>query len=125
MANIHRIRSAFTLVEIMIVVAIIGLLAALMIPGFMKSRKLAQGRRVINDARQIDTAISQWAMEKGKTEGDEIATTEAASYLKTGWPANDVLGNPYSITVVGSTQVQIFAATKTALDGAGIDWGSY
>ena len=52
---INRIRNnkaAFTLVEIMIVVAIIGLLAALAVPGFVKARKQSQGRRIVNDARQ-------------------------------------------------------------------------
>ena len=125
MANIHRTWSAFTLVEIALVSAIIGLLAALVFPQFVKSRKLTQGRRVLNDVRQMDAAIGQWAMEKGKTEGDAIVTTEAASYLKAAWPDNDVLGNAYSITVVGSTQVQINATTKTDLDGVGIDWGPY
>ncbi|MGD0016368.1 MAG: type II secretion system protein [Verrucomicrobiia bacterium] len=125
MANIHRTRSAFTLVEIALVSAIIGLLAALAIPGFIKSRKLAQGRRILNDVRLMDMAVGQWVMEKGKVEGDEIVTTEAASYLKAAWPDNDVLGNAYSITVVGPTQVQINASTKSALDGVGIDWGPY
>jgi prepilin-type N-terminal cleavage/methylation domain-containing protein len=125
MANIHRIRSAFTLIEIVVVSAIIGLLAALVFPQFVKSRKLTQSRRVLNDVRQMDAAIGQWAMEKGKAEGDAIVTTEAASYLKAAWPDNDVLGNAYSITVVGSTQVQINVSTKAALDGVGIDWGPY
>ena len=127
MTNIHRTRSAFTLVEIMIVVAIIGLLAALAVPGFVKARKQSQGRRIVNDARQLDAAIDQWALEKGKSDGNAIVTSEAASYLKMPWPATDVLGvNGYDVTGgVGSNQVKIATATKTALAGVGIDWGNY
>jgi len=125
MMKIRSNKAAFTLVEIMIVVAIIGLLAALAIPGFVKARKQSQGRRIINDARQLDSAIDQWAIEKGKKDGDAVVTTEAATYLKTGWIANDVLGNPYTIGNVGSNQVQVSTTTKTALDGVGIDWGTF
>src|SRR2546422_7038470 len=92
-AMINKIRSnkaAFTLVEIMIVVAIIGLLAALAIPGFVKARKQSQGRRIINDARQMDAAIDQWALEKGMKDNDTVVTSEAASYLKTTWKNTDL-----------------------------------
>ena len=123
--KIHKDRSAFTLVEIMIVVAIIGLLAALAIPGFVKARKQSQGRRILNDARQMDAAIDQWALETGQTDGNAINTTSAATYLKTAWKSTDLLGNAYGVTVVGGTQMSIDAATKTALAGVGIDWGAY
>jgi prepilin-type N-terminal cleavage/methylation domain-containing protein len=119
-------KAAFTLVEIMIVVAIIGLLAALAIPGFVKARKQSQGRRIINDARQLDSAIDQWAIEKGKKDGDTVNTVEAASYLKGQvWIANDLLNNQFTINPVGTNQVQISSTTKTALDGVGVDWGNF
>ncbi len=123
--DIRRNKAAFTLVEIMIVVAIIGLLAALAIPGFVKARKQSQGRRIINDARQMDAAIDQWALEKGKKDGDTVTTSEAASYLKGPWKNVDLLGNSFTISNVGSNQVQINATTKSALDGVGIDWGQF
>ncbi|MBM3858599.1 MAG: prepilin-type N-terminal cleavage/methylation domain-containing protein [Verrucomicrobia bacterium] len=123
--EIRRNKAAFTLVEIMIVVAIIGLLAALAIPGFVKARKQSQGRRIINDARQMDAAIVQWALKKGKKDNDAINTTEAATYLKSEWKANDLLNNAYSVGAVGSNQVKISGTTKTALDGVGLDWGPY
>ncbi len=126
-SKIRSNRAAFTLVEIMIVVAIIGLLAALAIPGFVKARKQSQGRRILNDARQMDAAIDQWALENGKKDGDTIGslTTSAATYLKTSWPTNDLLGNAYLVSNVGTGQVQIATGTKTALAGVGIDWGAY
>ncbi|MGD0016367.1 MAG: type II secretion system protein [Verrucomicrobiia bacterium] len=126
MTNIHRTRSAFTLVEIMIVVAIIGLLAALAVPGFVKARKQSQGRRIINDARQQDAAIDQWALEKGKTDGAALVTSEISGYLKAGWKDTDLLGGTFVITPgVGTNQIKIAATTKSALDGVGIDWGNY
>ena len=125
--KIRNDRSAFTLVEIMIVVAIIGLLAALAVPGFVKARKQSQGRRILNDCRQQDAAIDQWALENGKKDGDAIAGNEAAvaTYLKAAWKSQDLLGNAYAVTVVGSTQIAINTTTKTALGGVGIDWGTY
>src|SRR6266404_2174892 len=113
--KIRKDRSAFTLVEIMIVVAIIGLLAALAIPGFVKARKQSQGRRIINDARQMDAAVDQWALENGKKDGDTIDTTGASSYLKSAWKDNDLLNNAYTVSTVGTNQVKISATTKTAL----------
>ena len=89
--KIRNDRSAFTLVEIMIVVAIVGLLAALAVPGFVKARKQSQGRRILNDCRQQDAAIDQWALETGQTDGATVNTTGAATYLKTAWKVQDLL----------------------------------
>src|SRR5436190_2235566 len=96
-SKIRNNRAAFTLVEIMIVVAIIGLLAALAIPGFVKARKQSQGRRILNDARQMDAAIDQWALETGQTDGATVNSTQAATYLKSTWKSNDLLGNAFTI----------------------------
>jgi len=119
-------RQAFTLVEIMIVVAIVGLLAALAVPSVIKNRQRSQGERTVNDARIIDAAINSWALETGQTDGNAINLAGASTYVKTGiLPTNDVLGNPYTIATVGATQVLISTVTKTALANAGIDWGPY
>ena len=125
-SKIRSNKAAFTLVEIMIVVAIIGLLAALAIPGFVKARKQSQGRRILNDARQMDAAIDQWALEYGKKDTDASITTSAATYLKTAWQSTDLLGGTYDFTGgVGTSQVKIAASTKTALTAVGIAWGAY
>jgi prepilin-type N-terminal cleavage/methylation domain-containing protein len=123
--NLRRNDQGFSLVEIMIVVAVIGLLAALAIPSFVKARKQSQGRRILNDVRQMDAAIDQWAMEKTKLDGDAIDTTAAQSYLKFPWTTTDLFGHPYNVSVVGTAQISINATTKTTLDGVGIDWGKY
>jgi prepilin-type N-terminal cleavage/methylation domain-containing protein len=118
-------REAFTLVEIMIVVAISGLLAALVLPSFLKSRKQSQGRRIVNDVREMDAAIDQWAMETSQTDGAVINTTSASSYLRTTWKTTDLLGNRYRVSTVGTNQIIISNRTKRALAGVEIDWGHY
>jgi prepilin-type N-terminal cleavage/methylation domain-containing protein len=62
----HNNRSGFTLVEIMIVVAIIGLLAAIAIPNFIRARQTSQTNACINNLRIIDAAKQQWALETGQ-----------------------------------------------------------
>lgn len=109
----------------MIVVSIIGLLAVMVIPAIDKARKQSEGRRIINDARQEDAAIDQWALETGQIDGDKVNTTDAATYLKEPWKTKDVLGHAYKIGKVGTQQVLIAVTTKRALANVGIDWGPY
>ncbi|NBR86453.1 MAG: prepilin-type N-terminal cleavage/methylation domain-containing protein [Verrucomicrobia bacterium] len=77
-------KSGFTLVEIMIVVAIIGLLAAIAIPNFVKARATAQKNACIANLKQIDGAVQQWALENKKQATDTYALTDTTllAYLK-------------------------------------------
>src|SRR5215467_6344281 len=65
----NKHRSGFTLVEIMIVVAIIALLAAIAVPGFLRARKRSQASRILNDLRMIDAACDQYAIETNRSTG--------------------------------------------------------
>ena len=79
-----RNRAGFTLVEIMIVVAIIALLASIAVPGFMRARKRAQASRVLNDLRIIDSAVDQYAIENNKTTGAHPVWSDLKVYVKKG-----------------------------------------
>ncbi len=92
-------RGGFTLVEIMIVVAIIALLAAIAVPGFLRARKRSQASRIINDLRLIDSAVDQYAIETNKTSGAAVSVADWTNYLKKGtnlyMTGADLFGNTY------------------------------
>jgi prepilin-type N-terminal cleavage/methylation domain-containing protein len=116
--KLNKRRGGFTLVEIMIVVAIIALLAAIAVPGFLRARKRSQASRIINDLRLIDSAVDQYAIETNKTSGATVAVTDWTNYLKKGTnlyvSGNDILGNTYGAQKVDSLP-SVPAASKTAL----------
>lgn len=76
--------AGFTLVEIMIVVAIIALLAAIAVPSFLRARKRSQATRILNDLRLIDSAVDQYAIETNKDSTTTPTSTDLRPYLKTG-----------------------------------------
>src|SRR5579863_7469871 len=77
-------KAGFTLVEIMIVVAIIGLLAAIAIPNFVRARTTAQMNACINNLRQIDGAKQQWALENKVTSTATPGATDIQPYMGRG-----------------------------------------
>ena len=114
----NRQRQAFTLVEIMIVVAIISVLAVIAIPGMLRARKRSQATMVKNDLRQIDGAIAMYAMETNKKTADLVYVDDWTDYVKIDGElyntGKDLLGHDYNDQVVDSPPV-VPAATYDAL----------
>src|ERR1700761_8115925 len=79
-----RHRQGFTLVEIMIVVAIIALLASIAVPSFLRARKRSQATATLNTLRIIDSAKDQYAIENNKKSSTTPKGTDLAPYVKTG-----------------------------------------
>ena len=99
-------RAGFTLVEIMIVVAIIALLAAIAVPGFLRARKRSQASKILNDLRMIDGAVDQYAIETSRKSGDIVAVQDWTNYLKKDThlylTGQDLFGDDYGSQTVDS-----------------------
>lgn len=102
-------KKGFTLVEIMIVVVIIGLLAAMAIPAFQKVRQTSQEKAITNNLRQLASAADQYFIENGVT---EVALTELVGTDKYVKALNAVAGETYSDPI---TQGSAIEATDGAL----------
>src|SRR5690349_8647225 len=123
-------RGAFTLVEIMIVVAIIALLAAIAVPGFLRARKRSQASRILNDLRLIDAAVDQYAIETNRATGAVVGTADWANYLKKGSllynTGKSILGSPYGAQTVDTIPAVPAADYSVLSDVAGAGfWSPY
>ncbi len=132
--KLNKNRGGFTLVEIMIVVAIIALLAAIAVPNFLRARKRSQATRVLEDLRIIDSAIDQYAIENNKTSGASVNWTDVQAYLKNGSviynsQGYDLLGNQYNTTGTFSVdsvpKVSSTTYTKLSDVAPGSFWSPY
>ena len=118
--KLNKNRGGFTLVEIMIVVAIIALLAAIAVPNFLRARKRSQATRILEDLRMIDSAIDQYAIETNKITGASVDWADVQKYLKTGstlYNSNhtDLLGSDLGATFNVDTIPTVPTATFDAL----------
>lgn len=116
--NFSKSRQGFTLVEIMIVVAIIALLASIAVPGFLRARKRSQASRIINDLRLIDGALDMYAIENNKASGNPVNVADWTKYMKIGSnlyvTGKDILGATYGAQTVDSIP-KVPATSYTAL----------
>jgi prepilin-type N-terminal cleavage/methylation domain-containing protein len=131
-------RGGFTLVEIMIVVAIIALLAAIAVPGFLRARKRSQATAILNDARVIGGAVDQYAIENSVQGTNTWTSTMLKGFFKpasrlyieagAGAVLNDIIGNNYSYSSfdlgvrVNSNSTANFT---DVIDNASSFWGPY
>ncbi|MBV9009909.1 MAG: prepilin-type N-terminal cleavage/methylation domain-containing protein [Verrucomicrobia bacterium] len=128
--QLHKRRGGFTLVEIMIVVAIIALLAAIAVPGFLRARKRSQASRILNDLRMIDAAVDQYAIETNRTTGAQVGVADWTNYLKKNSllynSGRDLLGNAYGTQYVDSIPSVSAASWAVLSDVAGTGfWSPY
>lgn len=104
--RIKRKRGAFTLVEIMIVVGIIGVLAALAVPNWLRARKRTQATRILEDLRELDHAVDQYAIDTSKTDGVNPTFSDLRAYVKVGSvlyvTGEDLFGDSYGPFTVDS-----------------------
>jgi prepilin-type N-terminal cleavage/methylation domain-containing protein len=128
--NLRTKRAGFTLVEIMIVVAIIALLAAIAVPGFLRARKRSQAAKVLNDLRMIDSAVDQYAIETSKSTGSVVAVADWTNYVKRDTTlfttGQDLFGDDYGDQTVDSLPKVPTNAWNTLSDVADTSfWSPY
>ena len=107
MKFVNQSQKGFTLVEIMIVVVIIGLLAAMAIPAFQKVRRSSIAKTMLNDARQIGAAAQQYMMENG-------VTTAPITYTSTSGAVGGPLSEWVKVISKGYTGTSLNAAINSA-----------
>ncbi len=93
-------KEGFTVIEVLMVALIIGLLAALAMPSYMRYRASARQCACINNLRQIDSAKDQWSLENRADEGDGVSGGDLMVYLKNNWPTCPA-GGQYAVGAIG------------------------
>ncbi|MDI1337643.1 MAG: prepilin-type N-terminal cleavage/methylation domain-containing protein [Lacunisphaera sp.] len=132
----RRPPAGFTLVEIMIVVVIIGLLAAMAIPAFQRSQQRSQAARLTNDFRQFDSAFQRYLMENGQgppAAGVGVVPTGMTGYLPVAFTQTSPLGGNYqwsgpsSYVVLRNSNATdaVMTLVDTALDDGDLTTGDF
>ncbi len=111
--KLTRNSKGFTLVEIMIVVAIIGLLAAIAVPNFVQARTQARTNTCINNLRLIQAAIDQWAIENNVAETATVTAANIQPYFKGNAIPAEPTGGSYTVTTVDAAPTCSVGGTHT------------
>ena len=130
--KMNKRTAGFTLVEIMIVVAIVALLAVIAVPNFLRARKRSQASRILEELRLIDSAKDQYAIEYNRTGGTAVTWEQVQLYLKPTSSlyqnsGNDLFGNAYVLgTVDGPTKANSATYSEFTSLNLGADfWGGF
>jgi len=109
--KMNQSTKGFTLVEIMIVVVIIGLLAAMAIPAFQKVRSSSQDKAVLNNMRQLGAAADQYFLENGTATADLTSLIGSSNYVKAlatvaneSYPLAFTQGNPVIVSGIAAAR---------------------
>jgi prepilin-type N-terminal cleavage/methylation domain-containing protein len=126
----QKIAGGFTLVEIMIVVAVIAMLAAIAVPNFLRARKRTQATRILDDLRILDNAVDRYAMDTNKPAGFGPSLGDLKNYMKTDMvlynAGTDLFGNtygPFTVDSVPKVSDSVFNSMSDVVD-AGF-WSPY
>jgi prepilin-type N-terminal cleavage/methylation domain-containing protein len=99
----RKYKKGFTIVELMVVVAVIGLLAVVGVPSYVRAREVSFTNACINNLRQIDAAKDMWAFDNSKGTGDPVSAGDLDSYLKRGFAGvEEPIGGTYQINAIGT-----------------------
>jgi prepilin-type N-terminal cleavage/methylation domain-containing protein len=100
-ASPQQSRGAFTLIEVLVVVAIISLVAAVAMPSLARARATSQRKACIANLKQIDGAKEQWAIENSKVEGTSVRRSDVSPYLRGGLFPSCPSGGTYRVQRLG------------------------
>ncbi len=117
--KLRRGRSGFTLVEVLLIVTIIGLLASIAVPNFLRARQRSQATMILQDLRMIDVAVANYALENSKIENDSVTWDDVKRHIKDGTKLAesggfDLFGNPFYVSTIGG-DIELSDATFQAL----------